>query len=431
MTADNLPAPATRACGCPDYDEARLALSRRAFLGGTALAGGAIALGPSLGGSGPRAYAVTGRTAANLAAPGGSVLVLLSLRGAADGLSLVVPHADPNYYAARPRIGIARESLLAQDAMFGLHPALAPLMPMWTAGTLAAVHATGMATPNRSHFAAMEAIEDAAPGSTARNGWLNRLLGELPGVSPLQGTAMGNQVPTSLFGTNPAFVVGRVDNAELAGTDDDGGRLASLKHAWKGSGPMNKAVRDAIAGAESFGAARDLPAGTPSTPYPGSELGKALSDVSRIVRSGVGAEVITVDQGDWDMHTDLGTLEWGDMKRNAGDLASSIAAFFADLGPAADRVTLVTLSEFGRRVKENDDYGTDHGFGNVMFVAGAGVKGGHYYGSWPGLQNTADGDLLVTTDYRSVLTEIVTRRFGVSVAQVFPGFAPTAVGVMA
>jgi uncharacterized protein (DUF1501 family) len=421
----------TRSCGCPDYDQARLALSRRALLGGTALAGGAIALGPGLGGTGTRAYAVTGRTSARLAAPTGSVLVLLSLRGAADGLSLVVPHADPAYYAARPRIGIPHASLLAPDAMFGLHPALAPLLPMWNAGTLAAVHATGMATPNRSHFAAMEAIEDAAPGSTARNGWLNRLLGQLPGTSPLQGTAMGNQVPTSLFGTEPAFVVGRVDQAKVAGIEEDGRRLASLKHAWRGSSPMSRAVRDAIAGAETFGAARDLPAGTPATAYPSSALGRALSDVSRIVRSGVGAEVITVDQGDWDMHTDLGTLEWGDLKRNAGDLASAIAAFFTDLGPAADRVTLVTLSEFGRRVKENDDYGTDHGFGNVMFVAGAGVRGGRYYGTWPGLQNTLDADLLVTTDYRSVLTEVVTRRFGVSVAQVFPGFAPQTVGVMA
>jgi len=419
------------ACGCPDYDEARLALSRRAFLGGTALAGGAIALGSGLTGSGPQAYAVSGRTAAGLAPTTGSVLVLLSLRGAADGLSLVVPHGDPAYYAARPRIGVPHTALLAPDAMFGLHPALAPLLPMWNAGTLAAVHATGMASPNRSHFAAMEAIEDAAPGSTARNGWLNRLLGELPGASPLQGTAMGNQVPTSLFGTNPAFVVGRVDQAEVAGADDDGRRLRALQHAWKGRSPMGRAVRDAIAGAETFGAARDLPAGTPATAYPGSQLGKALSDVSRIIRSGVGAEVITVDQGDWDMHTDLGTLEWGDMKRNAGDLASSIAAFFSDLGPAADRVTLVTLSEFGRRVKENDDYGTDHGFGNVMFVAGAGVRGGRYLGSWPGLTDSLDADLLVTTDYRSVLTEVVTRRFGVSVGQVFPGFAPQAVGVMA
>ena len=419
-----------RPCGCSDFDEARLALSRRALLG-TALAGSALALGPSLAGSGPRAYAVTGRTANRMSSPLGSVLVLLSLRGAADGLSLVVPHADPAYYAARPRIGVPHTALLAPDAMFGLHPALAPLLPMWDAGTLAAVHATGMATPNRSHFAAMEAIEDAAPGSTERNGWLNRLLGQLPGESPLQGTAMGNQVPTSLFGANPAFVVSRVDQAKVSGTDEDGRRLASLKHAWTGSSPMSRAVRDAISGAETFGVARDTAAGTPATAYPGTTLGKALSDVSRIVRSGVGAEVITVDQGDWDMHTDAGTLEWGEMKRNAGDLAGSIAAFFADLGPAADRVTLVTLSEFGRRVKENDDYGTDHGFGNVMFVAGAGVRGGRYYGSWPGLQNTLDGDVLVTTDYRSVLTEVVTKRFGVSVAQVFPGFAPQPVGVMA
>ena len=428
----NTPGPGspTRACGCPDYDEARTMLSRRAVLG-TALAGGAIALGPGLGTSGPRAYAVTGRPASRLASPTGSVLVLLSLRGAADGLSLVVPHGDPAYYTARPRIGVPHTALLAPDAMFGLHPALEPLLPMWQAGTLAAVHATGMATPNRSHFAAMEAIEDAAPGSTERNGWLNRLLGELPGASPLQGTAVGNQVPTSLFGTNPAFVVDRVDQAKVAGTDEDGRRLLALRHAWKGNGRMGQAVRDAIAGAETFGAARDLPAGTPATAYPTTDLGKALSDVSRIVRSGVGAEVITVDQGDWDMHTDLGTLEWGDLRRNAGDLAASVAAFFADLGPAAERVTLVTLSEFGRRVKENDDYGTDHGFGNVMFVAGAGVRGGRYYGSWPGLTDSLDADLLVTTDYRSVLTEVVTRRFGVSVAQVFPGFAPQPVGVMA
>ncbi|KRE95054.1 hypothetical protein ASG76_05010 [Nocardioides sp. Soil774] len=422
--------PASRACGCPDYDAARTLLSRRTVLG-TALAGGAIALGPGLSGSGPRAYAVTGRPASRLAAPGGSVLVLLSLRGAADGLSLVVPHGDPAYYAARPRIGVPHTALLAPDAMFGLHPALAALLPMWQAGTLAAVHATGMATPNRSHFAAMEAIEDAAPGSSERNGWLNRLLGELPGASPLQGTALGNQVPTSLFGANPAFVVDRVDQAKVAGTDDDGRRLLALRHAWKGNGRMGQAVRDAIAGAETFGAARDLPAGSPATAYPATDLGKALSDVSRIVRSGVGAEVITVDQGDWDMHTDLGTLEWGEMKRNAGDLAASVAAFFSDLGPAAERVTLVTLSEFGRRVKENDDYGTDHGFGNVMFVAGAGVRGGRYLGSWPGLVDSLDADLLVTTDYRSVLAEVVTRRFGVSVGQVFPGFAPQPVGVMA
>ena len=419
-------APRSAGCGCSDYAQASQAvLSRRALLGSAALVGGAVALGPTT-----RAYSVTPTTARARLSATGSVLVLLSLRGAADGLSLVVPHADPVYYAARPRLAVPHTSLLVPDAMFGLHPALAPLVPLWNAGRLAAVHATGMPVPNRSHFAAMEAIEDADPGSTTRNGWLNRLLGDLPGTSPLQGTALGNQVPTSLFGSQPAFVVGDVDNAEVAGAESDGRRLAALQHAWSGNARMGRAVRDAISGSRAFGPARDLAAGQPAgAPYPASDLGRALSDVSRVIRSGVGADVITVDQGDWDMHTDAGTVEWGGMKSNAGDLASSIAAFFADLGPAADRVTLVTLSEFGRRVRENDDYGTDHGHGNVMFVAGGGVRGG-YHGRWPGLTNTPDADVLVTTDYRSVLSEVVTRRFGVSTAQVFPGFAPTPVGVM-
>ncbi len=423
MTSNPTPrASATTPCGCPEY--ASLALSRRAFVGSAILAGGALGLSGST-----RAYAVNASSSASRS-PTGAVLVVLSLRGAADGLSLVVPHGDPVYYAARPRIAIPHTSLVVPDAMFGLHPAMAPLTELWTSGRMAAVHATGMATPNRSHFAAMEAVEDAAPGSRERNGWLNRLLGELPGSSPLQGTAVGGQVPTSLFGGQPAFVVDRVNSAKVAGADADGRRLAALRHAWSGRTPMDRAVRDALVGAQSFGAARDLPAGQPATAYPDTVLGGALSDVSRIIRAQVGADVITLDQGDWDMHTDLGTVEWGDMRRNAGDLAGSIAAFFSDLGAVGERVTLVTISEFGRRVRENDDYGTDHGFGNVMLVAGGGVRGGSYYGTWPGLSDTADADLLVTTDYRSVLSEVVTRRFGVSTASVFPGFSPVPVGVM-
>ena len=227
---------------------------------GTAARRRRVALGPALSSSGPRAYAVTGRHAVPTGRPGGSVLVLLSLRGAADGLSLVVPHGDPAYYAARPRIGVPHTALLAPDAMFGLHPALAPLLPMWQAGTLAAVHATGMATPNRSHFAAMEAIEDAAPGSTERNGWLNRLLGELPGASPLQGTAMGNQVPTSLFGTKPGLR--RRPGRPGQGRRHRRGRppTARSRHAWKGNGrdgPAPSATRSPAR--ETFGAARDLP----------------------------------------------------------------------------------------------------------------------------------------------------------------------------
>ncbi len=411
----------TQPCGCPDYQSATM--SRRSLLGGAVLAGGVLSL------SGP-GYAVAASTSvAAQRSLTGSVLVLLSLRGAADGLSLVVPHGDPVYYSARPRIAVPHSTLLVPDAMFGLHPAMHPLLDLWNSGRLAAVHASGMPVANRSHFSAMEEIEDASPGSRERSGWLNRLLGQLPGASPLQGIAMGSQPPASMFGTEPTFVANRVEDSSVAGADDKGRRLASLAHAWAGNGRLQRAARDAVAGAQAFAPAEEVTLGAPTPAYPKTSLGEALGQASRIIRAQIGAEVLTVDQGDWDMHTDMGTIEWGEMQRNAADLAGSIAAFFADLGPAAERVTLVTLSEFGRRVRENDQWGTDHGHGNVMLLAGAGVRGG-YHGTWPGLADTDDADVRVTTDYRSVLTEVVGRRFGVSPAAVFPGFTPSPVGVM-
>jgi uncharacterized protein (DUF1501 family) len=166
-----------------------------------------------------------------------------------------------------------------------------------------------------------------------------------------------------------------------------------------------------------------------SPSYPKGDLGKAFSNAARIVRGDVGVEVITIDHGKWDMHSGLGDLEWGQMLENATELSQSVAAFFTDLGLLADNVTLVALSEFGRRVQENVNVGLDHGYGNVMMVAGAGVKGG-YYAKWPGITNELDSDLLVTTDYRSVLAEVVSGRFGVSSASVFPGFVREQVGVM-
>ena len=143
--------------------------------------------------------------------------------------------------------------------------------------------------------------------------------------------------------------------------------------------------------------------------YPvNSDLARALASTARTIRADIGAEVITVDHGSWDHHTWIGQPDNGNLRRMADEFALSLAAFLTDLGPLADRVTVVTLSEFGRRVKENANQGLDHGYGNVMFLVGAGVKGGSYYGSWPGLTNTTDADLLVTTDYRSVLSEVVT-----------------------
>jgi uncharacterized protein (DUF1501 family) len=160
-----------------------------------------------------------------------------------------------------------------------------------------------------------------------------------------------------------------------------------------------------------------------------SDLGAALAAAARTIRADVGAEVITVDHGSWDHHTWIGTPDSGNLKDMATDFAGSIAAFFADLGDQGAKVTLVTISEFGRRVVENANQGLDHGYGNVMFLIGGGVKGG-YYGTWPGLANTVDADLLVTTDYRSVLNEVITTRMGASTASIFPGFSPTTTGFM-
>jgi uncharacterized protein (DUF1501 family) len=419
-----LPAQTSQTPCCPEF----AAVSRRGLLSGAvALAGATTFVGSAaITTSAPRA------SAASLPAPADAVLVVLSLRGAADGLSLVVPHGDPVYYSARPRIAVPADRLVARDGMFGLHPELAPLLPLWNEGRLAAVHATGLPAPNRSHFAAMEAVEDADPGSSARSGWLNRLIGTAPGRSPLQGFNLSGGVsPTSLYGPEPTMSAGSVDKVRLPGDDPDdhGRRRRSLHTLWDGNRtPLARAMRSTYAAVDEFGAAQATTDNSAS--YPKTDLGKALSQVARVVRGNVGVEVITVDQGDWDMHSGVGTVDQGWMVNNARELAGAIAAFFGDLGDQASKVTLVTISEFGRRVVENASQGLDHGYGNVMFVAGAGVRGGQYYGSWPGLAKTDDADLLVTTDYRSVLAEIVSKRFGASTATVFPRFSAKTVGVV-
>lgn len=368
------------------------------------------------------------------AAPASSVIVVLSLRGGVDGLSLVVPHGDPLYYLARPTIAIPKSALVAPDSFFGLHPAMSSLLPLWRAGSLAAVHATGLPIANRSHFAAMEELEDAAPGSDLRVGWLNRLLAGVSGSSPIQGMSIGSPMPpTSLLGPEPVLPVRDLAHLRVAGSEPEvdrtGARVRSLNAMWRSSGrDLGAGVRGALDGSADL--LPVLQQQDRSASYPDSDLGRALSSVARTIRADRGVSVITVDQGAWDMHTDVGTASTGQMVYKTRNLAESMAAFFADLGPMADRVTLVTISEFGRRIAENANRGLDHGWGNVMLLAGAGVKGGRYYGRWPTLLTLPDADLTVTTDYRSVLAEVVATRTSASVAQVFPGFQPETVGVM-
>jgi uncharacterized protein (DUF1501 family) len=403
--------------------------SRRGFLRGSLALGGAAALSVAHG----TAFTETSYAASGVA---DRVLVVLSMRGACDGLSLVVPHADPVYYKARPRIQVPSDQLLVKDGFFGLHPALAPLVPLWNAGKMAAVHATGLPVPNRSHFSAMEEVEDADPGSKARIGWLNRLVGRDGPGSPLEAIQMGGGVPSAaVSGPQPVLVTQGVSSVRLAGTSDANeaaARRLSLQTAWGSSSTdLGAGLRSALAVVDDFApvhAISDTPAN--GAVYPRNDLAEALRSSARTIRADVGAEIITVDHGSWDHHTNIGTTGSGNIKSRTDEFAGAIAAFFTDLGALADKVTLVTISEFGRRVKENANQGLDHGHGNVMFVMGAGVKGGRYYASWPGLSDTTDADLLVTTDYRSVLSEVITSRFDASPSEIFPGFSPRSVGVM-
>lgn len=364
------------------------------------------------------------------------VFVLLSLRGGFDGLSAIVPAADPNYYTLRPTIGVPRSQLLAGDGFFGLHPALAPLLPYWQNGTFGAVHAAGQPTPNRSHFAAMEELERAAPGTAIRTGWLDRVLGGFGSPGGFGGVSIGSPLPARvLAGAAPHLGISSIDGFKLDG-DVDGRPLAATMAAMYQGAPGALATNTSqMLGA--LGAARKLQAAgyTSAATYPNTDLGNALKDVARLVKADVGLRTATLDCGDWDMHEDLGTAVAGKRyydKLNA--LAAALAAFAADLGPDGLRkVTLVTISEFGRRVAQNGSAGLDHGYGNAMLLLGGNVKGGKVHGRWPGLAPTQliDGDLAVTTDYRSVIAEILRVRCGLTDStSVFPGVATSSLGLV-
>ena len=410
---------------CTEFAQSRL--SRRTLLG---TAAGVAGLSVVYGGAEVRASAAA-------SSPAPSVLVVVSMRGAADGLSLVVPHADPVYYAARPGISVAADRLLARDGMFGLHPSLAPLLPLWQSGRLAAVHATGLPAANRSHFSAMEEIEDASAGSVDPRRLAQPAHRPRRPHQPGAGRSASGAAscPPRWPAPRPRCPPRPSTSSTIPGEEDGHAarRRASLRTLWGSDrSVLGTAARDTFTAVDTLApvvAGSSTPTG--GATYPGGDLGEALAHAARIIRGDVGVQVITVDQGDWDMHTGVGTLEWGKLKDHAATFASALAAFFADIGSFGDKVTVVCLSEFGRRVAENANYGLDHGHGNVMFLAGAGVRGGRYYGTWPGLAQGADADLTVTTDYRSVLTEVVRTRFGADSSRVFPGFVGPSLGTMA
>ena len=400
--------------------------SRRSLLGAAALGG--------LAGAGlatQMAFAAPGYT--------GDTLIVLSLRGGFDGLSAIVPIGDADYYRARPAIGVPKSQVIAGDGGFGLHPAMAPLLPLWQAGTLAAVHAVGQPNPTRSHFAAMEAMENAAPGTSIRSGWLDRMLGGTGATGPLAGVSLGGALPARLLaGPAPAVSMTSVDGFTLAGDSAKRPLAGALRAMYADApaplaGPAQAADRALTATAALRGAAYPPANGAA---YPDTELSDALRDVARLIKAKAGLAAAAVDCGDWDMHDGLGTPVKGQrMHDNLTELALALAAFATDLGPEnMARVTLLTVSEFGRRVQENASRGADHGHGNAMLLLGGGVRGGRVYAKWPGLAPGAlvAGDLAATTDYRAVIGEVLQKRCGFgSLSSVFPSVTPSSFGLAA
>lgn len=372
------------------------------------------------------------------------VLITIFQRGAVDGLNMIVPFGERDYYTARPTLAIARpgaaDAAIDLDGFFGLHPRLAPLKPLYDAGQLAIVHACGSPDGTRSHFDAQDYMETATPGvKSTEDGWLNRYLHarEHQAATPFRAVALAPQLPRALHGIEPALAIGQI--AQFGIRPGRAGDMVQSSFESEYAAAAESVLHST--GREAFDAVRMLKAANPGqyapangAQYPRSAFGEALRQIAQLIRSDVGLEIAFAESGNWDHHANEGAAT-GQLATRLDDLARGIAALVRDLGDRMQDVVVLTMSEFGRAVVENGSRGTDHGHGNAMMILGGGVKGGKVYGRWPGLapgQRYEGRDLSVTTDFRSVFSEVVRGHLGLNdTSGVFPGFAnPAASGFL-
>jgi uncharacterized protein (DUF1501 family) len=361
-------------------------------------------------------------------------LVVIFMRGGMDGLSVIVPANDPNLKKARPNIAVDTAALLPGDSRFGLHPALAPLQPFWTSGQMAAVHAVASPDASRSHFQAQDCLERGTASTATHTGWLDRTLAAMGPGTTFRAIAEGEATPRSMIGVEPKLVLDGIEAFALAGPGSVRDRtMVALEALYTGFD--HPAVDQAIGTVKALNQARQLASVryTPVAPYPGGGFANRLRDIARLVKAKVGLRVATIDLGGWDMHTNLGRVDGGEMRNSLTELANALGAFAADLGPLLDDVTVVTMTEFGRRVAENGNAGTDHGHGSLMLLLGGGLVGGQVHGKWPGIAPDAldNGDIAGANDYRDVLAEVLQRGFNVGdVKSVFPDHDYARIGVL-
>lgn len=403
-------------------------VSRRVFLKNGAFALVSLGFAPSFL---ARTAFAQGRSAR------AKMLIAIFQRGAVDGLNVIVPFGEGEYYRARPSIAIGRpnsgdNAAVDLDGFFGFNPRLQPLKPLWDRRELAIVHACGSPDSTRSHFDAQDYMETGTPGvKSTSDGWLNRYLQarRLEGATPFRAVSLTSQLPRMLQGTAPALAVSQIQQfgiragqaSDIVGASFEAEYAAAADHVLNGTGR------------EAFDAIKMLKVADPSkyqpengADYPRTPFGQALKQIAQLTKADVGLEVAFADVGGWDTHVNQGASQ-GQLAGRLDDFSRSIGALVADFGDRLGDTVILTMSEFGRAVNENGNRGTDHGHGNAMMVIGGGVRGGHVYGKWPGLATDRryDGrDLAVTTDFRDVFGEIVVRHLGVNDPKaIFPGYA--------
>jgi uncharacterized protein (DUF1501 family) len=406
-------------------------LSRRDFMKLTTTAMGGWAVSSALPSWMPRmAFAPAG------VEPPGDLLVAIFQRGGMDGLNAVIPHGDADYYHLRSQLAIAEPSAsndktgIDLDGFFGLHPALRPFKNLWDQKALAIVHAVGSPDPTHSHFDAMDYMERGTPGEkTIETGWIGRHLqtAAWQNSSPFRAIGMGGIMQASLRGPIPVTTLQSIADFHLKGDisqlSEIRKRLESLYSLGGGLDTGAKDTFDAVDLLSKVDISNYTPAG--NAKYPDTEYGMALKQVAQIAKADIGLEVACIDIGGWDTHSAEGAVD-GDLPKLLDELSSGIAAFYTDMADRAQKLSIVTMSEFGRRAQENGSGGTDHGHGNCMFVIGGGVNGGKVYGQWPGLAPAnlyGPGDLNVMTDYRDILGEVVSKRVkNQNISQIFPNY---------
>ena len=411
--------------------EPRFLTNRRRVLQGMGLIGGAAIASPLI--SSRAAFAST-------ATWQGNILVVVSLRGGFDGLSAFSPIGDPNYTLARPTLAIpASRTLGTGDARFGMHPSMANLKPFWDSGSMSAVHAVGTPNLSRSHFQSTDVLERAAPGTSIRTGWLDRALGLVGTGSAFQAVHLGSGIPGQLYnGPTLALSTRGLKDIALTSSDWVGPRMATaLQNLHTGTTlPAANGALTILSALGSVGTALQTdPSPHNGATYPAaSNLGSAFKDAARVIRADLGLQTLTIDFGEWDFHSNFGVRGDGRFADHLKELSDSLAAFATDLGTLLPKVTVVTVSEFGRRVAENGSSGVDHGHGNVMMLLGGGLaQPGKVLGTWPGLDQASlvDGDLAGTTDYRNVMADILVKRCTVpesNMSSVFPGLSRASTG---